>query len=371
MVELAQDYQCLKREIDTSLEQVMTSGRYIHGPVVTEFENQLCDFLDIRHVINCANGTDALMLSLLALDLQPGDEVVIPAFSYISVIEVVTLLGLQPILVDVELDSYNIDSSNLAPFISERAKVIIPVHLYGKSTDMKGLMDLAQRHNLYVIEDNAQSFGAQHEMFDSTNFAGTIGDIGCMSFFPTKPLGCYGDGGAVCTHNDRLAEEIRSIARHGQTTKYTHLRVGMNSRLDAMQAAILLVKLAHFEEQTNRKRLIAKRYNEGLFGLDHISLPSTQSREDHVFHQYTIRVKNGHREDLKSYLKSRGISSMVYYPMLIHQQEAYQHFKPKKYDLPNAERLCKEVLSIPIHHHLSDDDIDYVIDEVHSYFNNK
>ena len=359
----------MRDEIDTAIQRTMLAGRYIHGTVVTELEERLSHFLNVPHIINCANGTDALMLSLLALDLCPGDEVILPAFSYISAVEVVTLLGLQPVLVDVDLDSCNIDYSTLAPFISERAKVIIPVHLYGQATDMKGLMDLAQRHDLYVIEDNAQSFGASYEMTDSIYFTGTIGDVGCMSFFPTKPLGCYGDGGAVCTGNERLAEAIRSIARHGQTTKYNHQRVGINSRLDSMQAAILSVKLDYIREQTSRKRVIARRYNEGFSDLDQIALLTADRPEHHVYHQYTIRAKNGHRDTLKSYLKSHGISSMVYYPIPLHQQAAYEHVKPTWYDLPNTEQLCKEVLSLPIHHHLTDDEVDYVIDRVHSYFN--
>ena len=368
MLDLKGQYDKIKDEIDIRIQEVIDSARFIKGPIVAEFESDLSRYLGGTHVISCGSGTDALQIALMALDLKCGDHVIIPAFNYISTIEVIVLLGLVPILVDVDPDTYNISISEIDRSITEKTKAIVPVHLFGQAADMEEIMSLAQRHGLYVIEDNAQSFGARYTSSNGhTSKTGTIGHIGCTSFFPTKTLGCYGDGGAIYTSDENLALRIRMIANHGQRIKYHHEIVGINSRLDALQAAILTVKLKYLDHHSESRQRAATIYDKELEGIAEISLPQQVERRFHVFHQYTLRISNGLRDSLKGYLAERGIASMVYYPLPLYRQLAYTNHFPK-HELPITEQLCSEVLSLPIHSELSEDTIQYICDCIRAFF---
>lgn len=365
MVDLHGQYLRFKEEIDGAMQAVIGSCAFINGPQVKTFAGHLAGYLQVPYVIPCGNGTDALQIALMALGLRPGDEVILPAFTYIAAAEVVALLGLTPVLVDVDPRTFNIDPRSIEAAVSERTKAIVAVHLFGQSCDMEPIMALADACHLYVVEDNAQSIGADYTFSDGrVRKAGTIGHIGTTSFFPSKPLACYGDGGALMTSDEELAARIRMIANHGQECKYHHQRIGCNSRLDTLQAAILDVKLKHLEEFAEARRQVASRYDEALSSCGSWVLPAKAAYSSHVYHQYTIQVKDGRRNALQQLLKEHGIPSMVYYPLPVHRQEAYRHISRLSGSLDISAGLCDSVLSLPIHTEMSPRQQQYIIEKL-------
>ena len=365
MVDLHGQYLRFKAEIDESMQAVIDSCAFINGLQVKTFAGHLADYLQVPYVIPCGNGTDALQIALMALELQPGDEVILPSFTYIAAAEVVALLGLVPVLVDVDPRTFNIDPRKIEAAVSERTKAIVAVHLFGQSCDMEPIMALAEARHLYVVEDNAQSIGTDYAFSDGrVQKTGTIGHIGTTSFFPSKPLACYGDGGALITSDEELATRIRMIANHGQECKYHHKRIGCNSRLDTLQAAILDVKLKHLEEFAEARRQVASRYDEALSSCDSLVIPARSAFSTHVYHQYTVQVKDGRRNALQCLLKERGIPSMVYYPVPVHHQEAYRRISRVSGSLDVSTRLCESVLSLPIHTEMSPGQQQYIIENL-------
>lgn len=351
MVDLHGQYMKIKAEVDAAISEVIDSSAFINGPAVGRFASALAQYAGAAYVIPCGNGTDALQISLMALGLRPGDEVIVPAFTYVASAEVIALLGLVPVMVDVDRDTFNTDIRFIEKALTPRTRAIIPVHLFGQSCDMAPIMEFAQAHGLYVIEDNAQSLGAVYRFRDgSCRHTGTIGHIGCTSFFPSKNLGCYGDGGAVFTDDPELAGRIRMTANHGQQVKYHHDVVGCNSRLDTIQAAVLEVKLRHLGEYCQARQEAAARYREMLGDVDGIELPAESAYSTHVYHQFTLKVADGRRDALKEHLASCGIPSMIYYPLPLHRQKAY--LKPDL-SLPVSEYLASGVLSLPMHTELN------------------
>lgn len=369
MVDLAAQYNDISSEIDEAIHSVIKSTAFIKGQDVQYFEKELSEFLAAKHVIACANGTDALQLALMALGLEPGDEVVTPAFSYIAAAEACALLGLKPILVDVSKKTFNIDAEEIESKLTEKTKCIIPVHLFGQSCEMDAIMHISEKYNIPVIEDSAQAIGATYTSEGRTRSLGTFGDIATLSFFPSKNLGCYGDGGALICQDDALAHKIRLLANHGQDKKYHHELIGLNSRLDSIQAAILRVKLRHLDDYTNKRRTAASIYHEQLRSMNEIILPAVMANSKHVYHQYTIRVLNDKRNGLKKELYEKGIASTIYYPIAIHKQRAYSHFVESDYRLGRSEELSKEVLSLPMHSHLRTDAIEYICSVIRNYLN--
>ncbi len=370
MVDLVSQYQSIKGEIQTAINEVLESAHFIGGPVVNRFQNSLEQYLGVKHVIPCANGTDALQIALMALDLQPGDEVIIPSFTYIATTEVIALLKLTPVFVDVDPDTYCIDPAKVKEAITSKTKAIVPVHLYGQVSDMNALMDIANEHNIFVIEDNAQAIGADYTMRNgSVKKAGTIGHIGCTSFFPSKNLGCYGDGGAMCTNDGELAERLKMIANHGQKKKYHHEIVGCNSRLDAMQAAVLNVKLQYLDKYAAARQAVAAHYDSVLGAHPAITIPKRASGSTHVFHQYTVQLKGIDRDGLKNYLAEKEIPSMIYYPLPAHLQPIFAAFKLENLNLPVTEQLTKNVISFPIHTEMSQEHLDKICSEILNYCN--
>ncbi len=382
MVDLSGQYDKIANEINAGIQEVIANTQFIKGPQIKQFEDALAQELGVKHVIACANGTDALQIAMMALDLKPGDEVIVPAFTYVATAEVIALLGLVPILVDVDPDTFCIDTHKIESKISVRTKAIVPVHLFGQCANMDAIMEIAERHKLFVIEDTAQAIGAVYRCqnpenrnqnissrqaepfassdqqavnssldsrFSSLNSAGTIGHIGTTSFFPSKNLGCYGDGGALMTNDDALAKKIRMICNHGQSVQYVHEVIGVNSRLDSLQAAVLNVKLKYLKEYENARRQAAAWYDEELDSIPGIVIPKRDVNSTHVFHQYTIHLEGIDRDALKKYLADKGIPSMVYYPMALHQQKAYEIYNVAKEVFPVSEALCKRVLSLPMH----------------------
>lgn len=369
MVDLRGQYLRLLGEIERGWGAVMESCRFINGPEVGELELALAEFTGARHVVTCGNGTDALRIALMALDLRPGDEVIVPAFSYAACAEVVCLAGLVPVPADVDSATFNITPQSAERAISPRTRVLMPVHLFGQPCDMEGIMALAGRYGLHVIEDNAQSLGARCRNSDgNAPFAGTLGTIGCTSFFPTKNLGCYGDGGAIFTDDDRLARRIRMIANHGQEEKYSHRVIGFNSRLDTLQAVVLNVKLPHLPDWNEARRRVAAMYSDSLAATEGITLPQAARGADHVWHQYTLRVAGNERDRLRQWLASRGVPTMVYYPMPLHMQEAYRHRMRMAGTPEVAERLAAEVLSLPMHTELTQNQIEYIAVTIKEFF---
>lgn len=363
MVDLHRQYVRLKPELDEAIQQVIDSCAFINGPQVKTFASHLADYLQVPYVIPCGNGTDALQIALMALELQPGDEVILPAFTYIAAVEAVALLGLTPVLVDVDPDTFNIDVEQIEAAISKRTKAIVAVHLFGQSCDMEPIMALAKGYHLFVVEDNAQSLGAEYIFTDGrVQKTGTIGHIGTTSFFPSKPLACYGDGGAVMTSDEGLAKRIRMIANHGQERKYYHQRMGLNSRLDTLQAAILEVKLRYLDQFTEARQLVAQRYDEALSVCEDLILPKRSVYSTHVYHQYTVRVKAGKRNALQQHLKEQGVPSMIYYPVPVQEQEAYRNVSRVVGSLEQATRLTQTVLSLPIHTEMSEEQQQYIIE---------
>lgn len=370
MVDLKAQYAAIQEEVDQAVLEVIRSSAYINGPAVKQFQADLEAYLRCHSVIPCGNGTDALQIAMMALNLQPGDEVIVPAFTYIATAEVIALLHLRPIMVDVDPGTFNVTAELIEPAITERTKAIVPVNLFGQSCDMEPIMKLARQHDLYVIEDNAQAIGAEYTSSDgSVQRAGTIGHIGCTSFYPSKNLGAYGDGGAISTNDEELAQKLRMTANHGQSRRYYHDRVGVNSRLDSVQAAILGIKLRHLDAYSSRRREAADYYDAALADVDALETPVRQYNSTHVFHQYTLKVKDGRRDALKEYLKEQGVPSMIYYPLPLYEQKAFKGTAANQVDfLPVTDSLCKEVISLPMHSEMDEQTLEYIVRTVKSFF---
>jgi len=369
MVDLVSQYQNLKVEIDKAVIDVMNSARFIKGPSVHSFEKNLEKYLGVKHVIACANGTDALQIALMALNLRSGDEIIVPSFTYVATAEVIGLLGLKPIMVDVNPDTFNITSEIVKGAITSKTKVIVPVHLYGQSSDMEDILSLAKKNNLFVVEDNAQAIGANYTFRNGTvQKTGTMGNIGTTSFFPSKNLGCFGDGGAIFTNDGNLAEKLRTISNHGQKKKYYHSVIGVNSRLDTIQAAVLDIKLRHLNKYSSARQKVAANYDKAFSEIDSIQTPVRQHNSTHVFHQYTLRIIDGNRDKLKKYLHEKGIPSMIYYPVPLYHQEAFKPYLARELKLLTTETLCQQVLSLPIHTEMDSGTQEYIIKTVKSFF---
>ena len=374
MVDLKGQYLKIKDEVDAGIQNVINNTAFINGPIVKEFTQHLSEYMGGCYVTTCANGTDALQIALMALELKPGDEVIVPAFTYVASAEVIGLLGLTPVMVDVDYDTFNVTVDNIKKALSPKTKAIIPVHLFGQSCDMEPILNFAKDHNLYVIEDNAQAIGAEYTFSDGHKAkTGTMGTIGCTSFFPSKNLGCYGDGGAIFTNDDKLAERISMIANHGQRIKYYHAVIGCNSRLDSIQAAVLDVKLKHLDEYCAARYETASYYTKQLKTFDpeekFIITPKEHKNSTHVYHQYTLKIKNDKRDALKAYLAEQGIPSMIYYPLPLQEQEAFMHITRAGESLNNARACAYSVLSLPIHTEMTKDMQDFVIDNIIRFFN--
>ena len=361
MVDLQTQYQHIKADIDRGIEEVISSAAFIKGPKVTEFQQHLEQYTGAKHVIPVGNGTDALQIALMALGLKPGDEVITPTFTFIATAEVVALLGLTPVVVDVDWDTMNISVEGIRKAITPKTKAIVPVHLFGQCANMEAICALAREHHLYIVEDACQAIGATYTFRDgTTRQAGTIGHIGCTSFFPSKNLGCYGDGGAIFTNDDKLAEQMRAIANHGCFVRYHHDFVGVNSRLDSIQAAILDAKLPHLDEYIVARQRAAAYYDRAFANNPHILTPARDPQSTHVYHQYTLRLIDINRDALKAALQEAGIPAMVYYPIPLHLQKAYNDPRYKQVDFPVAERLANCVLSLPMHTELDDEQLAYI-----------
>ncbi|WP_255039036.1 DegT/DnrJ/EryC1/StrS family aminotransferase [Lacihabitans soyangensis] len=372
MVDLKQQYLRLKEDIDHAIFETIQKSQFIKGHNFNAFQNELAEYLSVAKLIACGNGTDALQIAMMALDLKPGDEVIVPAFTYVATAEVIGLLGLTPVMVDVDQKTFNITADIIEEAITEKTKLIVPVHLFGQCTDMEPIMKLAGKNNLKVIEDTAQAIGAEYRFSDGeSRKAGCIGDIGTTSFFPSKNLGCYGDGGAVFSNNLELAEKMRMVANHGQSVQYVHDIIGINSRLDEIQAAILRVKLQQLDDFALRRNLVANHYDKELSQIEYLEIPYRQANSTHVFHQYTIKVKNNLRNDLKDYLKSKEIPAMIYYPKPLHKQKAFENLGKIVGNLEVSSQLCSEVLSLPIHTEMNLEQLNYITDSIKSFFNGK
>jgi len=379
MVDLVGQYQGIKKQVDESIAQILNSAAFINGPEVHAFQKDLEDYLQVKHVIPCANGTDALQIAMMGLGLKAGDEVITADFTFAATVEVIALLGLTPVLVDVEPDTFNIDPVAIEKAITSKTKAIVPVHLFGQCANMDAIMELAQKHGIFVIEDNAQAIGANYTFKNGKKKkAGAIGHVASTSFFPSKNLGCYGDGGAIFTDNDELAHIIRGIVNHGMYTRYHHDVVGVNSRLDTIQAAVLRAKLPNLDTYCNRRREAARKYMNAFRGQDFIILPKTgidcsgicENCDCHVFHQFTIRIMNGKRDELAEHLAEKNIPFGVYYPIPLHKQKAYLDKRYKESDFPVTNQLIKEVISLPMHTELDDDQISFITDTVIQFLKN-
>ena len=369
MVDTKGQYLKIKDQVDAAVLDVIDSTQFIGGPVVKRFQENLEKFLGVNHVIPCANGTDALQIALMTIGLKPEDEVIVPAFTYVATAEVIALLSLKPVMVDVDPDTFNIDTALLENALTEKTKAIVPVHLYGQCADMAPIMAFANKHNLYVIEDNAQAIGSTYTFPDgSKQKAGTIGHIGCTSFYPSKNLGAYGDGGAMMCNDEKLAKALKMVANHGQSSRYYHDLVGCNSRLDAIQAAILDIKLKYLNDYSSARNSAADFYDKAFANNPHLQTPVRAENSDHVFHQYTLRVKNGKRNELKEFLQEANIPSMIYYPVPLYKQKAYQEHWKKGEKLPATELLSDQVLSLPIHTEMNESILTYICETVNSFF---
>jgi UDP-2-acetamido-2-deoxy-ribo-hexuluronate aminotransferase len=368
MVDLQQQHQKIQQHLDEAIARVIQSGKYINGPEVAEFSHNLSQYLNVPHVIPCANGTDALQIAMMALNLKPGDEVILPAFTYVATAEVIKLLGLTPILVDVNEDDFLIDVTQIESAITQNTRAIVPVHLFGQSANMDAIMQIAKKHNLFVIEDTAQAIGAKYTFDNGTVLcAGTIGDVGCTSFFPSKNLGCLGDGGALFTRNEQLAKRLKMIANHGQSIQYQHDDIGVNSRLDTIQAAILNVKLQSLTDCEIARNQVAQKYDEAFANHPNFEIPARVSNSTHVFHQYTLKCKGINRNDLRKFLAEKKIPTMVYYPIPLHAQKAYQSDKYPLGTLPVTESLCSKVISLPMSPEVTTDQIEYIIGHINEF----
>lgn len=370
MCDLNGQYQKIKPEIDAAIQKVLDSTAFIKGPEVGTFEKDLAEYLGVKHVIGCANGTDALQVALMALGLKPGDEVITTNFTFIATIEVVELLRLKPVIVDVDPDTFLIDIESIKKAITPKTKAIIPVHLFGQNADMEQISLLAQQHNIAIVEDCAQSIGSDYIFKNNTKKkSGTIGQIGCTSFFPSKNLGCYGDGGAIYTDCDQLAEEIRCICNHGMKTRYYYETLGINSRLDTIQAAILQVKLKHLDAYNAARLAVADYYDKFLGKIKGIKIAKRVLNSTQIYHQYTFRVLNGKRDALKKHLEENGVPVMIYYPVPLHLQNAYKHLGYKAGDFPVTEMLCQEVLSLPVHTEMNEEQLAFITNQIQKFYN--
>jgi dTDP-4-amino-4,6-dideoxygalactose transaminase len=368
MVDLVSQYEKMQDEIDTAVINVIRSSAYINGPEVKHFQAELEAYLGVKHVIPCANGTDALQIAMMALDLKPGDEVITASFTYVATAEVIALLQLTPVLVDVDPHTFNIDVNAVKAAITPRTRAIVPVHLFGQCAPMEELLDLARVHNLYVIEDTAQAIGAEYTFSDGRKAkAGTMGHVGATSFFPSKNLGCYGDGGAIFTNSDDLAAKLRMIANHGQSRQYYHDEIGVNSRLDSIQAAILRIKLRRLDSYTEARRAAADYYDQAFADLPQVSTPVRFHRSTHVFHQYTLKLHGADRDAMRTYLAEHDVPMMIYYPVPLHMQKAYRDARYKEGDFPVTEALCKQVASLPMQTELDEEQLAHITDAVKSF----
>ncbi len=372
MVDLNSQYNRYKTLIDSAIQDCLNNSIFIKGPQVSLFQKNLENYLNVGNVITCANGTDALQIAIMALGLEPGDEVIVPNFTYVATAEVIGLLGLVPVLVDVCPNTFNLDTTKIETAITSRTKLIVPVHLFGQCADMETIINIAKKHKLFILEDAAQAIGASYKFSDGTEkMAGTMGDIGTTSFFPSKNLGCYGDGGAIFTNNDVLAYKLKMIANHGQAKQYYHEVIGVNSRLDSIQAAILNVKLPQLDAFNLARQKVAQFYDNAFKNIPEITIPYREINSTHVFHQYTLKIKNGKRDKLKTYLLENEIPSMVYYPLPLHSQQAFQAILKKNGDLKNSDQLCTEVLSLPIHTEFSENQLEFIVEKINTFFEKK
>jgi UDP-2-acetamido-2-deoxy-ribo-hexuluronate aminotransferase len=369
MVDVKSQYQKIKEEVDRGIQEVLDTTAFINGPQVKKFQKEFEAYLDVKHVIPCANGTDALQIAMMAVGLKPGDEVIVPAFTYVATAEVIALLGLVPVMVDVDPDTFNINIEGINSAITSKTKAIVPVHLYGQSAEMEAIMKIAEHHKLWVIEDNAQAIGADYTFSDGRKVkTGTIGHIGCTSFYPSKNLGCYGDGGAIMTNDDALGTLLHKIANHGQVVRYYHDVVGCNSRLDSIQAVVLSAKLPHLDAYRDARIKVADYYDTAFANVDVLETPFRASYTTHVFHQYTLKVKDGRRDALKAYLDEQKIPNMIYYPVPLYKQEAFKASSNGLEHLENTESLCKEVISLPIHTEMDEDQLTFICERVKAFF---
>lgn len=366
MVDLKSQYEKIKDEVNASIQEVLDTNTYINGPLVHQFQADLEKYLGVKHVIPCANGTDALQIAMMGLDLKPGDEVITADFTFAATVEVIALLQLTPVLVDVDMNNMNISLEAIKKAITPKTKAIVPVHLFGRAANMDAIMEIAKEHNLYVIEDNAQAIGANYTSNDgSKTKVGTIGHVGATSFFPSKNLGCYGDGGAIFTNDDKLAHTLRGIVNHGMYERYHHDVVGVNSRLDSMQAGVLKAKLPNLDAYNIARREAANKYNTAFVNNSNIVTPEfDMNGDDHVFHQYVMRITNGKRDGLLAHLQSKEIPCAIYYPIPLHSQKAYADSRYNEADFPVTNQLCKEVIALPMHTELDDDQIKFITDSV-------
>ena len=369
MVDVKNQYLRIKEEIDESIQNVINSASFINGSAVAQFKRNFEKYLDAASVIPCANGTDALQIAMMALGLKPGDEVIVPAFTYVATAEVIALLGLVPVMVDVDAQTFNLSVDNLKGVITEKTRAIVPVNLYGQCADLESIKELADKHDIFVIEDNAQAIGADFTLTNGDSIkAGLVGHIGTTSFYPSKNLGAYGDGGACYTNDEELAEKIRRIANHGQTKKYVHDVIGCNSRLDSIQAAILDVKLKYLDQYAEVRNNVASFYDNAFKNIIEVSLPYRLKESTHVFHQYTMKVKNNKRNELKSFLAENGIPTMIYYPIPLYRQAAFIKYVKVGHKLPVTEKLCNQVISLPIHTEMTEKELHYISEKVLNFF---
>ena len=369
MVDLHGQYLKIKEEVHAAIQGVIDDSAFIRGADVQHFQDELSHYLDVNHVIACGNGTDALQIALMALNLQPGDEVITTPFTFIATVEVIRLLGLKPVFVDVKPDTFNLDPQQLEQAVSDRTRAIIPVHLFGQCADMDAILAFSRTFGLYVIEDNAQALGADYLYSDgSRQKAGTIGHLGCTSFFPSKNLGAFGDGGALFTNDESFGKRAASLVNHGMSKRYHYEHVGVNSRLDTLQAAILRVKLQHLEKYHLSRQEAAAWYDARLSGIKELQVPARSSFTTHIFHQYTLQVRPSERDRLKQYLHEKGVPSQVYYPLPLHLQRAYQDLGYREGDFPVSEGLSHSVLSLPMHTELEQEQLTYITDQIHQYY---
>ncbi|MDG1429014.1 MAG: DegT/DnrJ/EryC1/StrS family aminotransferase [Crocinitomicaceae bacterium] len=370
MVDLMAQYQKIKPEVDKAILNVIENAQFVNGPEVKGFQNELEDYLGVKHVIPCANGTDALQIAMMALGLKPGDEVITPSFTFIATTEVVALLGLKPVFVDVEEDSFCLDPSKLEAAITEKTKAIVPVHLYGQAANLDEIMAIAEKHNIAVIEDNAQAIGSDYRRTDgSTQKVGSIGHVGCTSFFPSKNLGCYGDGGAIFTNDDSLAAQMRQIVNHGQSKRYYHDVVGCNSRLDSIQAAVLRIKLRELDDYIAARRAVADHYDNFFAQFNQITTPKRDIYSKHVFHQYTMKLEGVDRDALNAFLAERDIPSMIYYPVPAHRQKMFEAYGSADTNLPVTDWLTERVLSLPIHTEMDEEQLNHICGGIADFLN--
>ena len=370
MVDLVSQYEKIQQEIDSKLIEVVRSSQYINGPEVKAFASELKEFLGVKHVIPCANGTDALQIAMMGLGLNPGDEVITASFTYVATVEVIGLLRLTPVLVEVDPKTFNLDPEALKKAITPKTKAIVPVHLYGQCANMEEILAIAKEHNLKVIEDTAQAINAHYTFSNgTTKMAGTMGDVGTTSFFPSKNLGCFGDGGAMFTDDDELAENLRQMANHGQTMRYHHDNIGVNSRLDSLQAAILRIKLRQLNDYTSARQRTADFYDQAFSDISELETPARDSKSTHVFHQYTLKTNELDRNKMQEFLKDKGVPSMIYYPIPVHKQKAYANKRFENTDFSSTNDLCDRVISLPMQTELDNEQLNHIVNSVKEFIN--